>query len=338
MRSACARSPETEQGLERGHGLSAPIVAKDEFIKINLKLIAAHAVIGSDQPLLEIPNGAVRQRQHRLRAFAQIDSQGLRARHMLKSGLLQPRKALETVSIYSRTQHYIFFQETEERCTFEIRDDSHSSAPGYAAPFLHNHQDQRGFPSLQLPASPQSGLSPANPGLVHFHFSAQRLTFQVDHSPPQLVQHHPCCLVALQTKLALQKKRRDPTLIGSHQISSPEPDRQGDLGVMKDCLCRHRNLVPTAGALPAFQFHQFISTLVAASRTHKPIRPAAGGQVFLTSLFRGELRLKFRQSFRKRRARHPYTTACGLLKQPDKHKPTSRARKTRTIDMRNSAG
>ena len=54
---------------------------------------------------------------------------------MLKSGLLQPRKTLEIVSIYSRTQHYIFFQETEERCTFEIRDDSHSSALGYAAAF-----------------------------------------------------------------------------------------------------------------------------------------------------------------------------------------------------------
>ena len=74
--------PETEQGLERGHGLPAPIVAKDEFIKINLKLIAAHAVIDSDQPLLEIANGAVCQRHYRLRAFAQIDSQGLRARHM----------------------------------------------------------------------------------------------------------------------------------------------------------------------------------------------------------------------------------------------------------------
>src|ERR1700726_4866862 len=70
--------------------------------------------------------------------------------------------------------HYIFFQETEERCTFEIRDDSHSSAPGYAATFLHSHQDQRGFPSLQLPTSPQSSLSPPNPGLVHFHFAAQR--------------------------------------------------------------------------------------------------------------------------------------------------------------------
>jgi hypothetical protein len=34
------------------------------------------------------------RRQHRLHAFAQIDSQGLRARHMLKSGLLQPAKLL----------------------------------------------------------------------------------------------------------------------------------------------------------------------------------------------------------------------------------------------------
>ena len=30
-----APSSETEQGLERGHRLPAPIVAKDEFIKIN---------------------------------------------------------------------------------------------------------------------------------------------------------------------------------------------------------------------------------------------------------------------------------------------------------------
>src|ERR1700746_727507 len=104
-----ASGPETEQGLERGHGLPAPIVAKDEFIKINLKLIAAYAVIGSDQPLLEIPNGAVCPRESG-GACAQIDSQGLRARHMLKSGFLQPRKALETVGVYSRTRRHIFFQ------------------------------------------------------------------------------------------------------------------------------------------------------------------------------------------------------------------------------------
>ena len=98
---------------------------------------------------------------------------------MLKSGFLQPRKALETVGVDSRTQRHIFLQEGQERYTFEIRDDGHSRAAGYAALFLHSHQDQHGFPSLQLSASPQSGLSPANPGLVHFHFAAQRLTFQL---------------------------------------------------------------------------------------------------------------------------------------------------------------
>jgi hypothetical protein len=29
--------------LEGGHGLPAPIVAKDKFVKVNLELIAAHA-------------------------------------------------------------------------------------------------------------------------------------------------------------------------------------------------------------------------------------------------------------------------------------------------------
>ena len=48
-----APGTETEQGLERGHGLPAPIVAKDEFIKINLKLIGAHAVIWGTSPGFE---------------------------------------------------------------------------------------------------------------------------------------------------------------------------------------------------------------------------------------------------------------------------------------------
>ena len=43
---------EAEQGLERSHGCLTTIVAKDELIKIDLQLIAAYAVIGSDEPLL----------------------------------------------------------------------------------------------------------------------------------------------------------------------------------------------------------------------------------------------------------------------------------------------
>src|SRR5258708_36787579 len=84
---------------------------------------------------------------------------------------------------------------------------------------------------------------------------------------------------------------------------------------MKNGLCGHRNLLPTTGTLPAAQFHQFISTPVPASRTHKTIRPAAGGQVLSTSLFGGELRLKFAQGFGKRRASHPITLPLGFAVQ-----------------------
>src|ERR1019366_1863009 len=70
---------EAEDSLERAHGHSPPIVAKNEFIEIRLKLVAAHTVVGSDQPLLEIANRAVGQRHHGFRAFTQVDLQGLNA-------------------------------------------------------------------------------------------------------------------------------------------------------------------------------------------------------------------------------------------------------------------
>src|SRR5712691_554169 len=91
---------ETEQGLERGHRLPPAIMAKDEFVEINLKLITAHAVIGSDQPLLQVANGAVCQRHHGLGPSAQLDSQGLTARHVLEPSLVQPGEALQAVGVY----------------------------------------------------------------------------------------------------------------------------------------------------------------------------------------------------------------------------------------------
>ena len=56
-------------GSEGGHGLPAPIVTKDEFVEINLELTRAHAMTGSDQPLLHIANRAVGQRHDRLHSF-----------------------------------------------------------------------------------------------------------------------------------------------------------------------------------------------------------------------------------------------------------------------------
>jgi hypothetical protein len=43
-------------------------MAKDEFIQIRLELVAANAVMGSEQPLLQVANSAVGQRHGGLRA------------------------------------------------------------------------------------------------------------------------------------------------------------------------------------------------------------------------------------------------------------------------------
>jgi hypothetical protein len=57
---------------------------------VNLELIAAHPVVSSDQPLLQVANRAVCQGHNRLRAFVQVDPQRLAARHVLESSSLQP--------------------------------------------------------------------------------------------------------------------------------------------------------------------------------------------------------------------------------------------------------
>jgi hypothetical protein len=75
---------------------------------------------------------------------------------------------------------------------------------------------------------------------------------------------------------------------------------------MQDCPGRQRNLVPTAGTLPSSEIRQFIGASVPTSRTHKAIRPAAGGQILLAGRFGGKLRLKLPQALGKSRSRHSF--------------------------------
>ena len=78
VRCRRARGAEAKQRLERGHGLLPPIVSKDELVQVDLQLRSAHAVIRPDQPLLEVPDGAVGQRDDRGGAFAKGRTRRLR--------------------------------------------------------------------------------------------------------------------------------------------------------------------------------------------------------------------------------------------------------------------
>jgi hypothetical protein len=80
---------ETEQGLKSGHRCLAAIVTENKLIQVNLELLATHAVIGPDQPLLQVPNGPIGQWHHRFRAFAKVALQGLGTRNMPESHLFK---------------------------------------------------------------------------------------------------------------------------------------------------------------------------------------------------------------------------------------------------------
>ena len=57
--AAVSRGPllcsQSEQSLKSRHRLVTPIMAKNELIEVNLELRTADAVVGANQPLLDVP-------------------------------------------------------------------------------------------------------------------------------------------------------------------------------------------------------------------------------------------------------------------------------------------
>ena len=195
-------------------------------------------------------------------------------------------------------------KESEQSKTLEIRDNDHPSASGCLAAFLHGNKDEGRFATFQLTAPAQAGLGITNPRIINFHFASQWLACQVDHRAPEFMEHHPGRFIPAQGELALQEQRRETALVSRHQVSGPEPNRQRNFCVMQDRSGRQRNLMPTTGALPTPQLHQFVCSPLSASSTNEAIGPATGGQVLLTRFIAREFRLEFAQRLRKRRARH----------------------------------
>jgi hypothetical protein len=313
VRRGRAPRSETEQRLESGHRLLAPIVSKDKLIEIDLELSAADTVIGADQPLLEVADRAVGQRHHRLGTLAQIDSQRLRARDVLVPCFLQAREGFQTVSVDRGAWCDVLLDECAQRGRLKVWDHTHAQPPrGFAALFNGNQHKGRSAP-LELSAPAQTCLGSANPGIVDLHLSVERLARHIDHRSPELVEHHPRRFVSAQSQLTLEQKRGDPTFVGRQQVRGPKPQRQRGSRVMQNRPGRERHLMPAGGALPTSLSHHGICALVPAAPTREAIGPATGGQILLTGLFAGELTLKFAQVSRKRRTRHAptlYLVAC----------------------------
>ena len=116
----------------------------------------------------------------------------------------------------------------------EVRNHLHADAPCAGSLLLHRDGDQNRFATFELAAATQPRLRTADPGVVEFDVPMQRFARHVHHRTAELVQQEPGGLVPTDRQLALKQQRRDPALVGRHQLGRPKPHRQREPGPMQD--------------------------------------------------------------------------------------------------------
>jgi hypothetical protein len=299
-----ARTAQPEQRLKRGHrGLTA-VVPKHELVEIGLQVVTADAVVRPDQPLLQVPDGAVRQRHDRGDTATQGASDRLRPGDVPHARRLQPLPPFQAVGVDRRPWLDVVSDKAEHRGLFEVGCYRQADTPGPISALFRRDQHDNRFAPFQLATAFQPGLRAANPGVVDLHVAMQRLASGVHHRTPKFVQHEPRGLVSANAQLALQQQRGDAALVGRHQVRRPKPGRQRGLGPVEHRPGRQRHLVPTPGPFASMPFAQWIRSLTAAARTVKPGGPSTGFQILPARRLIGELLLELPEAGRERRTRH----------------------------------
>jgi len=189
---------------------------------------------------------------------------------VVEAGQLQTGKATQAIGVDRGAGRNVLLQQGGHGRGLEVRDHPHSDATRAVAPSFDGHKDRNGSPALELATPEQPGLWAADPGVVDLHVPVERFAGRVHHRAPQLVKHHPRGLIPAQAQLPLQQQRRDPPLVGRHEISGPEPLRQWHLRVVQNRPGCQRYLMPAPRALPASLFEDRVGAPVIACGHRNP--------------------------------------------------------------------
>ena len=104
-------SSEAKESLKSGHRLPATVVPEDELVQVDLELATAYAVVGANEPLLQVTDGSVGQRHDRFGTFAQCGPQWLSAGDRLEPNLFQAPETFEPIGVDGRSRSHVLREE-----------------------------------------------------------------------------------------------------------------------------------------------------------------------------------------------------------------------------------
>src|SRR5580704_8644466 len=100
------------------------------------------------------------------------------------------------------------------------------------------------------PPADCASLLPTPVSLVHLDDAIQPVPTRTNHSPAQFMQHRPGGLIAAQAENTLQAQSTDAILLAGDLPHGAEPDRQGQVTVLKNGSRGDRHLMPAIAAKP----------------------------------------------------------------------------------------
>src|SRR3989441_10613812 len=133
IRCGTMDSSEAKESLKSGHRLPATVVPEDELVQGDLELATAYAVVGANEPLLQVTDGSVGQRHDRFGTFAQCGPQWLRAGDRLEPNLFQAPETFEPIGADGRSRSHVLREAVVGRGRVEVMEDGDEEGPGVAA-------------------------------------------------------------------------------------------------------------------------------------------------------------------------------------------------------------
>src|SRR5271157_12924 len=191
----------------------------------------------------------------------------------------------------------------------QVRDRTQADAANAFSIFLGG--DDNHSLDLRPPANCASLLS-TPVSLVYLDDAIQPFPTRSNHGPAQFMQHRPSGLIAAQPENTLQAQSTDAILLAGDLPHGAEPDRQGQVTVLKNGSRGDRHLIPAIAAKPPIPPNR-PSIGSRAPRTHPSPGPPQSCEVFGAGILAAIAPFQLQQGLRKILAHDSERYILGLV-------------------------